>query len=69
VEGRDREIDRLNRSLEGGRPQDVVSLEAKNRSNERLISHLNLQVLVLNECSGSRKIGKAIMNMNKHVYM
>ncbi|XP_078481086.1 centrosomal protein of 135 kDa isoform X3 [Ciona intestinalis] len=44
VEGRDREIDRLNRSLEGGRPQDVISLEAKNRSNERLISHLNLQV-------------------------
>nr|CAB3229903.1 centrosomal protein of 135 kDa [Phallusia mammillata] len=44
VEGRDREIDRLNRSLEGGRPHDVVSLEAKNRSNERLISHLNLQV-------------------------
>jgi len=44
VEAREREIERLNRSLEGGRPHDVVSLEAKNRSNERLISHLNLQV-------------------------
>ena len=44
LESRDREIDRLNRSLEGGRPHDVVSLEARNKSNERLISHLNLQV-------------------------
>jgi hypothetical protein len=30
--------------LEGGRPYDVVALEARNRSNERLISHLNIQV-------------------------
>jgi len=44
VEAREKEIERLNRSLEGGRPHDVISLEAKNRSNERLISHLNLQV-------------------------
>ena len=38
------EIDRLTGLLEGGRPYDVVALEAKNRSNERLISHLNIQV-------------------------
>ena len=38
------EIDRLSRMLEGGRPYDVVALEARNRSNERLISHLNIQV-------------------------
>ncbi|XP_074651450.1 uncharacterized protein LOC141906138 isoform X2 [Tubulanus polymorphus] len=30
--------------LEGGRPYDVVSLEARNKANERLISHLNIQV-------------------------
>ncbi len=30
--------------LEGGRPGDVVALEAKNRANERMISHLNIQV-------------------------
>jgi len=31
--------------LDGGRPHDVVALEARNRSNERLISHLNIQVI------------------------
>lgn len=49
VETRDREIERLNRSLEGGRPHDVLSLEAKNSANERLISHLNLQVEYLQQ--------------------
>ena len=44
VETRDNEIDRLSRMLEGGRPYDVVALETRNRSNERLISHLNIQV-------------------------
>ncbi|XP_078254547.1 centrosomal protein of 135 kDa isoform X2 [Rhinoraja longicauda] len=44
VDARDEEIERLNRSLEGGRPHDVISLEGKNKSNERLIAHLNLQV-------------------------
>ncbi|XP_055491846.1 centrosomal protein of 135 kDa isoform X6 [Leucoraja erinacea] len=43
VDARDEEIERLNRSLEGGRPHDVISLESKNKSNERLIAHLNLQ--------------------------
>ena len=44
VEERDKEIERLNRVLHGGRPHDVISLEAQNISNEKLISHLNLQV-------------------------
>ncbi|XP_069780725.1 centrosomal protein of 135 kDa isoform X3 [Narcine bancroftii] len=44
VEARDEEIERLNRTLEGGRPHDVISVEAKSKSNERLIAHLNLQV-------------------------
>ena len=44
VEGRDEEIERLNRMLDGGRSQDVVALEARNRANERMISHLNIQV-------------------------
>ncbi|KAK3100318.1 hypothetical protein FSP39_018085 [Pinctada imbricata] len=44
VESRDEEIDRLNRMLEGGRPSDVVALEARNRANERMISHLNIQI-------------------------
>ncbi|KAK2182666.1 hypothetical protein NP493_341g01017 [Ridgeia piscesae] len=44
VEARDAEIERMNRLLSGGRPADVVALEARNRSNERLISHLNIQI-------------------------
>uniref|UniRef100_A0AAR2JIC6 Centrosomal protein 135 n=1 Tax=Pygocentrus nattereri TaxID=42514 RepID=A0AAR2JIC6_PYGNA len=49
VEERDKEIERLNRALDGGRPYDVVSLEAQNISNEKLISHLNLQIEYLQE--------------------
>ncbi|XP_060554868.1 centrosomal protein of 135 kDa-like isoform X3 [Ruditapes philippinarum] len=44
VEGRDEEIERLHRMLDGGRPSDVVALEARNRANERMISHLNIQI-------------------------
>lgn len=46
MEERDKEIERLNRSLQGGRPYDVISLEAQNVSNEKLISHLNLQARI-----------------------
>ncbi|KAM4629083.1 centrosomal protein of 135 kDa [Polymixia lowei] len=49
VEERDKEIDRLNRTLVGGRPHDVISLEAQNISNEKLIAHLNLQIEYLQE--------------------
>ncbi|XP_046325816.2 centrosomal protein of 135 kDa-like isoform X2 [Haliotis rufescens] len=44
VEGRDEEIERMSRMLDGGRPADVVALETRNRANERMISHLNIQV-------------------------
>lgn len=43
VELRDDEIKRLNFALKGGRPHDVISLEAQNISNEKCIAHLNLQ--------------------------
>ncbi|XP_076009146.1 centrosomal protein of 135 kDa isoform X2 [Genypterus blacodes] len=49
VEERNKEIERLNHSLQGGRPYDVISLEAQNVSNEKLISHLNLQIEYLQE--------------------
>ncbi|XP_020499436.1 centrosomal protein of 135 kDa isoform X2 [Labrus bergylta] len=49
VEERDREIERLNRTLHGGRPHDVISLEAQNIGNEKLIDHLNLQIEYLQE--------------------
>ncbi|XP_062858185.1 centrosomal protein of 135 kDa isoform X2 [Trichomycterus rosablanca] len=49
VEERDKEVERLNRALDGGRPYDVLSLEAQNMSNEKLIAHLNLQIEYLQE--------------------
>ncbi|XP_041463887.1 testis-specific gene 10 protein-like isoform X2 [Lytechinus variegatus] len=51
VDNRDQEITRLSRQLEGGRPLDVMSNEAKNRSNERLISHLNIQIEYLQQAN------------------
>ncbi|KAG7263227.1 hypothetical protein CRUP_036233 [Coryphaenoides rupestris] len=44
MQGRDKEIERLNRALSGGRPHDVISLEAQSASNEKMIAHLNLQI-------------------------
>uniref|UniRef100_A0A668AR86 Centrosomal protein 135 n=1 Tax=Myripristis murdjan TaxID=586833 RepID=A0A668AR86_9TELE len=49
TEERDKEIERLNRVLDGGRPHDVISLEAQNISNEKVIAHLNLQIEYLQE--------------------
>ncbi|KAL1022602.1 hypothetical protein UPYG_G00029760 [Umbra pygmaea] len=49
VEERDKEIERLSRALDGGRPQDVISLEAQTLSNEKLIAHLNLQIEYLQQ--------------------
>ncbi|KAJ7986476.1 hypothetical protein DPEC_G00340280 [Dallia pectoralis] len=53
VQERDKEIDRLNRALDGGRPQDVISLEAQTISNEKLIAHLNLQIEYLQQTNGT----------------
>ena len=44
VENRDREIERLHRVLDGGRAADVISLESKLKSNEKLVAHQNVQV-------------------------
>lgn len=44
VELRDNEIERLALALDGGRSHDVISLEARTRSSEKIIAHLNLQV-------------------------
>uniref|UniRef100_A0A8C9YGI1 Centrosomal protein 135 n=1 Tax=Sander lucioperca TaxID=283035 RepID=A0A8C9YGI1_SANLU len=51
VEERDKEVERMNRALHGGRPYDVISLEAQNISNEKVISHLNLQIEYLQEAN------------------
>ncbi|XP_005501252.2 centrosomal protein of 135 kDa [Columba livia] len=49
VELRDKEIERLMLALDGGRSHEVLSLESRNRSNEKLINHLNLQVEYLQQ--------------------
>ncbi|XP_056132078.1 centrosomal protein of 135 kDa isoform X2 [Lampris incognitus] len=49
VEERDIEIERLHHALDGGRPHAIISLEAQNVSNEKLITHLNLQIEYLQE--------------------
>ncbi|XP_070613332.1 centrosomal protein of 135 kDa isoform X5 [Erythrolamprus reginae] len=49
VELRDNEIERLGFALDGGRSHDVISLEAKSKSNEKIIDHLNLQVEFLQQ--------------------
>lgn len=48
MELRDKEIERLTLALKGGRPHDVISLEAQNINNEKVIAHLNLQVSISN---------------------
>lgn len=44
IELREREIERLSIALDGGRSPDVLSLESRNKSNEKLIAQLNVQV-------------------------
>ncbi|XP_057697804.1 centrosomal protein of 135 kDa isoform X2 [Corythoichthys intestinalis] len=48
---REHEIDRLNRALHGGRPCEVVALEAKISSSEKLITQLNFQIEYLQDCN------------------
>ncbi|KAK2148603.1 hypothetical protein LSH36_489g00052 [Paralvinella palmiformis] len=66
VENRDGEIDRLTQMLEGGRPYDVVALESRNRSNERLISHLNIQIDYLQQKNQDlqHNLDKALATIN-----
>nr|XP_033800677.1 centrosomal protein of 135 kDa isoform X2 [Geotrypetes seraphini] len=51
VELRDTEIERLGLALDGGRSHDVISLEARTKSSEKLIAHLNLQVEYLQQAN------------------
>lgn len=45
IELREREIERLSVALDSGRSPDVLSLETRNKTNEKLIAHLNVQVM------------------------
>lgn len=52
MESRDKEIERLNQLLDGGRPVDAVLRESKKDSSERVVAHLNVQVFKYNLCFG-----------------
>lgn len=45
IELREREIERLSVALDSGRSPDILSLETRNKTNEKLIAHLNIQVM------------------------
>ncbi|XP_051475237.1 centrosomal protein of 135 kDa isoform X2 [Apus apus] len=49
VELREKEIERLVLTLDGGRSYEVLSLESRSKSNEKLIAHLNFQVEYLQQ--------------------
>ncbi|XP_064342487.1 centrosomal protein of 135 kDa isoform X2 [Camelus dromedarius] len=51
IELREREIERLSVALEGGRSPDILSLETRNKTNEKLIAHLNIQVDFLQQAN------------------
>ena len=45
VENRDKEIDRLSQLLEGGRPVNAIMKDTKKDSSDKVVTHLNVQVL------------------------
>nr|XP_057930228.1 centrosomal protein of 135 kDa-like [Doryrhamphus excisus]XP_057930229.1 centrosomal protein of 135 kDa-like [Doryrhamphus excisus]XP_057930231.1 centrosomal protein of 135 kDa-like [Doryrhamphus excisus] len=49
VAERDKEIEGLNHALHAERSRDVVSLEAQNNTNKKVIAYLNLQIEYLQE--------------------
>ncbi|CAH6887902.1 centrosomal protein of 135 kDa [Phodopus roborovskii] len=51
IELREREIERLSLALDGGRSPDVLSLENRNKTNEKLIAQLNIQVDFLQQAN------------------
>lgn len=51
IELREREIQRLSLALDGGCSPDVLSLETRNKTNEKLIAHLNVQVDFLQQAN------------------
>ncbi|KAK7831810.1 hypothetical protein U0070_016440 [Myodes glareolus] len=51
IELREREIERLSFALDGGRSPDILSLETRNKTNEKLIAHLNIQVDFLQQAN------------------
>uniref|UniRef100_A0A8B9YFI8 Centrosomal protein 135 n=1 Tax=Bos mutus grunniens TaxID=30521 RepID=A0A8B9YFI8_BOSMU len=56
IELREREIERLSIALDGGRSSDILSLETRNKANEKLIAHLNIQKEIKKKLSEMRNL-------------
>ncbi|XP_055485315.1 centrosomal protein of 135 kDa [Psammomys obesus] len=61
IELREQEIERLSLALDGGRSPDVLSLETRNKTNEKLVAHLNIQVNFLQQAN--RELEKRIQEL------
>uniref|UniRef100_A0A5S6M0S4 Iroquois-class homeodomain protein irx-2 n=1 Tax=Xenopus tropicalis TaxID=8364 RepID=A0A5S6M0S4_XENTR len=61
VDLRNQEVERLQLALDGGRSHDVISLEARYRSNEKLVAHLNLQIEYLQKAN--RDLEKRVQDL------
>lgn len=51
MQTREREIERLQEQLTGGRPPEVVALEAKRDGTDKTIEHMNIQIELLQEAN------------------
>ncbi|XP_065884838.1 centrosomal protein of 135 kDa-like [Dysidea avara] len=51
IDSRDAEIERLNVQLTGGRPPEVLAIEGKKDSNEKMVAHLNVQIDFLQQAN------------------
>ena len=51
VHSREREIERLHEQLSGGRPPEVVALEAQRDGTDKTIEHMNIQIELLQEAN------------------
>lgn len=51
IELREREIERLSVAVDSGRSPDILSLETRNKTNEKLIAQLNIQVDFLQQAN------------------
>ncbi|XP_051475238.1 centrosomal protein of 135 kDa isoform X3 [Apus apus] len=63
VELREKEIERLVLTLDGGRSYEVLSLESRSKSNEKLIAHLNFQKEIERKYSEIQELEETITRL------
>ncbi|XP_064440590.1 centrosomal protein of 135 kDa isoform X3 [Mirounga angustirostris] len=63
IELREREIERLSVALDSGRSPDILSLETRNKTNEKLIAHLNIQKEIKRKLSEMRDLEETMAKL------